>query len=868
MAVLTKPITCEGCPLLKSPGPVFGIGPTNAKLIYISLYPGTHEVNASPMQPMVGPGGSVFKRQLAEAGIRLDEVYITNQVKCLPGSDGPSSLAVAKCKPILAQELARCKADTVLLSGDLPFRENIGGYSTLRPDYHPTVGKGHNAKPAGVMPRMGCVEQKDGRKWIGTPQPVFLMRNPKMREAGPLHLKKAMQVAGFPLKKVNIRTHVTDQEVLEFVDRTILGSREFADDVETVGLGDVEEDDYVGGDWLMTMVGVANSPWEALVLDPRQTSLLQPIFTDPEIWRYEHNGEYDNYFLERYIPPSIMANRKHDTMQGTHWLRNHAPKKLKPFVLSTYTWLPYYNRDLGKVDERFYNGMDLVTTFQAAKEQRRQLKIAQIEDIFYSLGQPILPILEEWRRVGLRVDVRRALLFKRIIEAKIAKAQGMIGKLTGPLFNPGSPKQVASLLYETYKLPTQYNEKRENGQLIKSVTTDYEARKRLRWWIEKDPERVEKFKQAHMLLNLFDFTSGEEKKLEYIGRISPDGRIHPNYKAHGQESYRLASVPSVVNIPVYDISAWGGARRDDNDTAANPIEEQSIDKDEEREKVKSDKPLLGSLRSLILADHLDDWLLTCDFEQMQLWILAAQFKVKWLLDIFESGEYFYGVVFEKLYNEPFFQPGMPRTKQYKLPISEQRIRRVKAVPLGFVFNRTGEAVASEYGWTAAEGRQYRKWFMDNCRELEPAYSKLEYTVKQRGMYKHAAGQLAHYPDGKITAAINACAQSNEAMIVRESVMLVNEQYVKRGWKPLHVGNAPYPRMTRLILTVHDSMTSNVNGERGDTHVAEVYEEVIKPILERPISWLGGFRFRHSAEVSKMWDWNVQSFSKWKAQYLG
>lgn len=803
------------------------------------------------MRPLIGPSGAVFNRQCAEAGLQRGMFYITNQVKCLtPGNREPTTLEVAKCKPIIDAELARVKADVVILSGALSFKTNIGNRSSLRKDYHPTVGK--QGKPATLWARMGCVENFNGRKYIGTLHPAFIMRMPDMKQVGIDHLKKAAALIGYQLPPINIRTHVTDQEVLEFVDKTILGTREFADDVETVGLDDVDEDDYVGGDWLMTMVGVANSPWEALVLDRRQTSLLQPIFIDPEIWRYEHNGEYDNYFLERYIPASIMANRKFDTMQGTHWLRSHMPKKLKPYVLSTYTWLPYYNRDLGKLDERYYNGMDLITTFQAAKEQRRQLKNEQLEEVFYSLGMPILPLLEEWRRIGLRIDVRKALLFKRVIEEKMVRATTLITKIAGPFFNPGSPLQMKELLYGKLALPKQYQEE--------ALTTNYEARKRIRWWIEKDPERMEKYKGAHTLLNLFDFLGGEKKKLEYIGRISPDARIHPNYKAHGQRVFRLGSTPSVVNIPVYDVSAWGGARRDDNDESSNPIK----DKDDERSLAPAKgQPSLGSLRSLIIPDHPDDWLLTCDFEQMQIWILAAQFKVKWLLDIFESGNYFYGEVFEKLYGEPFFQPGMPRTKKYKLPISEQRIRRVKAVPLGFVFNRTGEAVAQEYGWPAEEGRKYRRWFMDNCRELEPVYAKVEYAVRQTHKYRHIFGQLMHFPTAAIPAAINSCAQSNEAMIMRESLVMINDEYVRRGWKPRHVGVAPFPRMTRLMLSVHDSNTTNCNGERGISHVCEVYEEVIKPILERPIKQLGGFRFRHSTEVSKMWDWDVQDYSKWK-----
>lgn len=835
MPAYRKLPSCEGCTLLTQPGPVFGEGnPVTAKLIYVAQNPGQEEIAASPMRPLIGPSGRVFNRQCAEAGLSRDDIYVSNQVKCLtPGNREPTQLEIDKCKPILESEMSRCRADIVVLSGGVTFKANIGRYSTLRGDYRPSES---------IFERAGCVEQRDGRKWIGTLHPAFLIRTPDMRELGPAHLKKAASLAGVALPLPNIRTHVTDEEVLAFVDQTILGSREFADDVETVGLSKVDEDDYVGGDWLMTMCGVANSPWEALVLTPRQVPLLQPIFIDKEIWRYEHNGEYDNYYLEKFIPPEIMENRKFDTMQGTHWLRSHAPKKLKPFCLSTYTWLPYYNRDLGKLDERFYNGMDLVATFQAAKEQRRQIKNEQLEEIFFSLGMPILPILEEWRRIGLRVDIRKALLFKMVIEEKMKRAACLVTKLVGPTFSPSNHYQLKTLLYDTYKLPPQYTKE-------KKITSGYDARKTLRLLIESKPEYMERWKVAHTLIILLDFLSGEKKKLEYIGRISPDERIHPNFKAHGQRVFRLGSTPSVVNIPVYDISAWGGARRDDNNETENPIEKE----DERSLAPARGQPSLGSLRSMVIPDRPEDWILTCDFEQMQLLILAAQFKVKWLLDIFERGEYLYGIVYEKLYNEPFFQAGLPRTKKNRLVgISESRIKRAKGVPLGFVFNRSGEAVAKEFGWTPQEGREYRRWFMTNCGELEPAYSKVEFQVNQKHMYRHIFGQIMHFPDGKVNVAINSLAQSNEAMIVRESIIMIDREFKRRGWKP----------QTRTMLSVHDSLSSNVNG-RNPSHMVEVYEEVVKPILDRPIPQLGGFRFRHSAEVSKMWDWDVMSYPEWK-----
>lgn len=832
-----KPTSCASCTLLNSPGPCWGAGsPSAAKLIYIAQNPGSEEVAATPMTPLIGPSGRIFNRQLTEANIRLDEVFRTNVVKCLtPNNRAPSDHEIRCCKPLVLAELDRCKADTVVLAGDIAMRAFLDGYSTIHPKYKPS---------GGVFSRMGCVERRAGRKWIATIHPAFIMRMPQFKQAAVDHLRKAWLVSGLPLYEIKINEHPTNSELLTLVDHICLSSREFADDVETAQVFELEEDDYVGGDYHTTMCGVGGRPYEALVADPEQMSLLAPIFRDPTIWRYEHNGTYDQYHIAQVLGEENMLARCWDTMQGTHFLRSFAPKKLKPFTLQQYTLLPYYQGAGSKKDSlasfnmRLYNGMDVITTFLAAKEQRRQMKNWQLEEVFLEFGMPVLPILEDMRRVGVNVDLRKALLFKRVLESRIEKAAELIGKLCGSMFNYNSPKQINELLYVRMKLPTQYNEKVVSGQKTKSVTSDFEARHRLRTWIEAG--REEQYKAAYNLLQLLDFISGEEKKLEYIGRISNDGRMHPYYKAHGTSSFRLSSSPNLQNFPIYDINDWGGARRDDFDDIENPIGENK------------GSGGLGSLRSLIIPDEPSHWILTCDFEQLQLWIYAKQFNVKWLLSIFESREYIYGVVYEKLYKEAYFEAGKPKTKKFKLPnVPEQRIRRAKAVPLGFLFGRQAAAVAKEYGWPLSEANTLRNWWYGLNPELLTSYSTIEYKLRQQGYIRHAFNQVIHYPSGKLTEAINSHAQSGEAFILRGSLIEIARELQQRGLRA---------QGARIALTTHDSITLNV----PEHLLTEVYEEIVSPIMSRPIPQLGNFQFRHSAEVSKMWDWEVTDYYTWKA----
>lgn len=355
-----KPQECIGCPAYEFPGPVWGTISTlnTAKIIYIGQNPGKEEVKKG--EPFVGSAGRVFNRQLVETKIKRSEMYITNQMKCqTPSNRVPTKEEIEHCSVHLKRELERCKADVVMLAGDVAFQSNVGSYSSLMTKYKAN---------SSIMARMGCVEHRDGRKWIGTIHPAFVLRTPTFRSVAPEHLRKAWRIAGSNIPTPEIEIFPPDEKVIEYVESC---EGEFSDDVEVVGMENVEEDDYVGSNQLVTMCGVSCRPWHSIIVRRNQIKLLDPLFRRGYI-HYEHNGQFDQYHIRKYIKGE-WDTRDWDTMSCHHWLRSNVHKYLKPHVLSIYTNLPYYDRALGKVNEPFYCGMDAITTFLAGREMRKQM---------------------------------------------------------------------------------------------------------------------------------------------------------------------------------------------------------------------------------------------------------------------------------------------------------------------------------------------------------------------------------------------------------------------------------------------------------------------------------------------------------------
>ena len=110
---------CEKCDLYKNrTNAVFGKGPVNAGIMLIGEAPGREE----DLQgiPFVGKAGKELDRMLSAAGIGIDEVFITNVVKCRPpGNRNPESLEMMKCNPYLVKQVEVIRPKVILLLGNI-----------------------------------------------------------------------------------------------------------------------------------------------------------------------------------------------------------------------------------------------------------------------------------------------------------------------------------------------------------------------------------------------------------------------------------------------------------------------------------------------------------------------------------------------------------------------------------------------------------------------------------------------------------------------------------------------------------------------------------------------------------------------------
>ncbi|MFI7440916.1 UdgX family uracil-DNA binding protein [Nonomuraea indica] len=124
---------CRGCDLYRNAtATVFGEGPPGARFLLVGEQPGDQEDRQGA--PFVGPAGRVLDRALAEAGIKRDEVYVTNAVKhfsfTLRGKrrihQKPTAAEIDACRPWLTAELAVVEPEVVVVLGATAARSVLG----------------------------------------------------------------------------------------------------------------------------------------------------------------------------------------------------------------------------------------------------------------------------------------------------------------------------------------------------------------------------------------------------------------------------------------------------------------------------------------------------------------------------------------------------------------------------------------------------------------------------------------------------------------------------------------------------------------------------------------------------------------------
>jgi uracil-DNA glycosylase family 4 len=166
---------CTRCPLSRTrKNLVFGDGSSTARLVFVGEAPGEEEDNQG--RPFVGRAGQLLTKIINAMGLKREDVYICNILKCRPpGNRNPKEDEIATCEPFLVKQLEAINPDIICALG------TFAAKTLLRTE-------------APISSIRGKFHDYHGHKLMPTYHPAYLLRNPDAKKLVWEDVQKIMKI--------------------------------------------------------------------------------------------------------------------------------------------------------------------------------------------------------------------------------------------------------------------------------------------------------------------------------------------------------------------------------------------------------------------------------------------------------------------------------------------------------------------------------------------------------------------------------------------------------------------------------------------------------------------------------------------------
>ncbi len=160
---------------------VFGVGNPQAELMFVGEGPGADEDEQG--EPFVGRAGQLLNKMIAAMGLRREDVYIANVVKCRPpGNRTPEREECDTCSPFLLRQIDAIRPKVIVALGAVAAKNLLG----LNDSMASLRGRTYDFR---------------GARLIVTYHPAFLLRDPRQKGEAWKDLQIAMRELGLPVPK-------------------------------------------------------------------------------------------------------------------------------------------------------------------------------------------------------------------------------------------------------------------------------------------------------------------------------------------------------------------------------------------------------------------------------------------------------------------------------------------------------------------------------------------------------------------------------------------------------------------------------------------------------------------------------------------
>ena len=499
---------------------------------------------------------------------------------------------------------------------------------------------------------------------------------------------------------------------------------------------------------------------------------LNNILSNSSLIKIGHNIKYDIAVLKRYKIDVVSfedtmlmsyindaGNHRHgmDELAKVHFNRDTI--KFKDVVGTGKSQITFDYVEIEKAIE--YAAEDAEITFKLYLLLKKKLSEEKNISAYNYLEKPLVASILEMEINGIKINTEYLQSLSSEFEKKINSLEKTIFKLCGVEFNIGSPKQLGDVLFN--KLNLTPPKKTKTGEF----STGIEVLEDLAFEGNKVAEDLITWRQLSKLKNTYT-----EALQTHINKTTQ--RIHTSYAMASTNTGRLSSSdPNLQNIPI-----------------------------------RSTEGRL--IRKAFIAEK-GYKILSADYSQVELRVLAHIAKIEPLIAAFKNGEDIHALTASEIFSTDIKK------------ITPDLRRRAKAVNFGIIYGISAFGLAKQLSITNHEANNFIKKYFDKFPGIKKYMEDTKALCREQGYVETLCGRKCFFPKIKDKnfayrsfqerAAINAPIQGTAADIIKRAMIKIYEKNISNN------------NDCKMLLQVHDELIFEVKESKLEKYQALIRQEM-------------------------------------------
>ncbi len=412
-----------------------------------------------------------------------------------------------------------------------------------------------------------------------------------------------------------------------------------------------------------------------------------------------------------------------------------------------------------------YSGEDADITLRLYNILNPEIKKLKIEDLYYKIDLPLIKVLAKMEMAGIKIDTLKLAKLNKSLSKKLDDLTFKIYKEAGEMFNINSPKQLAHILFEKLKLPAAKKGKSGVSSTDVGVLTDLKN-------IHPIAEYLLEYRTLNKLINTY---------INVLPKmINPKTkRIHTSFNQTVTATGRLSSSdPNMQNIPVRD----------------------EIGRD---------------IRKAFVSEG-DNILLSADYSQIELRILAHIAEDKVLIEAFKNNEDIHTRTVMELYNLK------------KDEVTPEMRRMAKVINYGVIYGMSSFGLAKELDISVKDAQEFIDNYFLRYKGIKNYIENIKEKIQKDGFIENLFGRKRYLPDLNglpkqqqnfiIRTAINTPIQGTAADLIKIAMIELDKYFSKNKFK------------SKMLLQVHDELIFEVTPDELDK-VKKIVKEKMENVYK-------------------------------------